>query len=644
MERPPPVGVGRLEENPPPSATDEVALGDTPEASIERRAASSRLTRRGMRMRRRRRRRRLVLSIVGGLFLLWVIGAAYSAYVGVREARAARSEIQTARDSLDPATADFDELAGQLASATARLDRAGRALGSPFLLPFRGVPFVSSQLDSASSLVEGGEAAGRSLLMAVEALNGALDELDAGADVPTVMNRLDAVFEKAQGELLEVNLGPSSGLLATLAQNRDLLAAEINVALDSLEDGRRLARGAGGFFTDGRYLVLAANPSEMRLGMGMILQVGILTTAADGSLSLDRFRSVSLVTPEPGTVRIVDEDLARNWSWLHPEWLWQNIALTPRFPVVARQAAAYWHQIDRTPIDGVISIDSRAVADLVGVVGPLQVDGVTFDRASMRDHLANGQYQSVEGSHQERRDQLGVVAAALFAKVTQRGLQDQEILDAVVAAVRGRRIMLWSPDVDQQAAWTIMGADGEPVEDSLMISLSNHSSNKLDWFMGTEADLTVREVGGARQVVVDLGVVNSAPSGEPEYVTGTVASPPGTYVGIISLSVPGDAIGLSITGVGSEAPPIIGARFELLSSGNSSQPVVAGPDGANRIISMVVRVPRNDRAEIQVTFGLGPGSNTLEILPTPSWHGIEWADGWPADRSVSIRLDELTAP
>jgi len=549
--------------------------------------------------------------------------------------------VQTGRDSLDPATSDFDLLADQLNDATARLARAGKALDSPFLFPFRGVPFISSQLDSSRSLVASGETAGRSLLEAVEALDAAFAELDGGGDVPQVMADLDQVFQGVQRELLSINLGPSNGLLATLARHRDLLATEINVALDSLEDARRLARGAAGFFEQGRYLVVAANPSEMRVGMGMILQVGILTTAADGSLFLDSVQPSHDVTPAPGTVRIVDEDLARNWSWLHPERLWENIALTPRFPVVARQAAAYWRQIGPLPVDGVISIDSQAVADLVGVVGHVTVDGVTHDAASAREFLANGQYQFVGGAD-ERNERLGEFAVALFSEITERGLQDEEILSVVVDAVRARRIMMWSPHAQQLAAWQTMGADGDPSEDSLHVSVANHAASKLDWFLRTEAQLSVESSGGRRRIHVDVNLNNAVPGGQPDSVVGTVSAPRGTYVGIVSFSVPGDATAVTITGAGGEAPRINAERFRLLADRDSSRPVVSGADGPKQTIAMVVRVEPGRQRIVSLSFELASSSNTLEILPDPSWNGIQWVNGWPSDRSVTVDLQELS--
>lgn len=581
----------------------------------------------------------MVAGLVVAVLVGWGVGAGLAIKSIRADAREAGRDLAAMSEGLDPISADLDELQADLGEVGDQLDRAGDRAASVWLLPARLVPGISRQMSSVSHLADSGHIAAVAISDLVGEVIEARDALEAKEPARGVLGGLGERFAATSRQLASLDLGPGAGLLSFLADARDELATNLNDAREDLERATEVAAGLARFFSPGRYLLLALNPSEMRVGMGMVLQVGVLDVAEDGSVVLDRIQAVHGFQPPVGTVAIADEDLARNWGWLHPEWLWQNIALTPRFPVVAAQAVTIWEQVGDGPVEGVIALDSVAVASLVGSVGPIEVDGVEFDGPTARSYLGNGQYFA-DDVGKGRRESLGELAAAAFTRITDRGLGDLDVARSLVDAGRGRHLMLWSNDPVEQQAWVDLGLDGDLGPHDLQVSLSNHSANKLDWFMEMQGDLGVRSLPDAHHVRVELAMSNGVVAADqPRYVIGGVTEPPGTYVGIATFALPGDARDIVIEGIAQQIPPALaGQRFELLDERDAQSAIVRGRDGVSFIIAVPVVVEPGATITRVVTFELPLAHDELRIIPSGRWSPIPWTGLGNADREIALGL------
>src|SRR4029078_2500220 len=84
---------------------------------------------------------------------------------------------------------------------------------------------------------------------------------------------------QAADTLRGVGLGPGNALVGPLADARHKFAKQLHKARTAMADRRDASAGIGQMAVGpSKYLLLAANNSEMRSGSGMLLSAGVLTT------------------------------------------------------------------------------------------------------------------------------------------------------------------------------------------------------------------------------------------------------------------------------------------------------------------------------------------------------------------------------
>ena len=119
----------------------------------------------------------------------------------------------------------------------------------------------------------------------------------------------------------------------------------------------------------GRYLVFAANNSEMRIGSGAFLSVGVHDDR-DGQLDLGEIKSTTTY-PLPADAVPVTGDLADNWGWLQPNAEWRNLASSP---ALRRERRLWPSRCGRPrrarPSTASIALDILALRSLLVATGP----------------------------------------------------------------------------------------------------------------------------------------------------------------------------------------------------------------------------------------------------------------------------------
>ncbi len=191
----------------------------------------------------------------------------------------------------------------------------------------------------------------------------------AGPDRVALVRELGAIASKAKGELTGLDLGPRQALLGPLSTARTKFKRQLDKVRTSMTQVDDASKGIGEMAQGpSKYLVLAANNSEMRAGSGMLLSAGVLTMQ-DGQFNLGPMTDTGFLKVPAGAVPI-SGDLAARWGWTDPSQEWRNLAMSPNFPANARLAAQMWKAKTGESVDGVIAIDPIGLKSLLEVSGP----------------------------------------------------------------------------------------------------------------------------------------------------------------------------------------------------------------------------------------------------------------------------------
>ena len=571
------------------------------------------------RRRRSRRGRWIVLGIVV-VVLAWSAVATFQLVQARRRAQSGLDRLQVAQRQLDPAELIRGKGLGQLKAAQHDFADASDAADSPFVTPFEIVPVVGRQVRSVRALTAG---ASTVVDVGVHAMEQSTKELDvtatAGPQRIALLGRLGAIGAEAATTLRGVGLGPGNALIGPLASARTKFARQLHKAQVAMADVRDASAGIGRMAVGpSKYLLLAANNSEMRSGSGMLLSAGILSMQ-DGNFSLGPMTSVTDLQLFPGMVNPTGDYLAR-WGWVNPTQDWRYLAMSPQFDVTGRLAAQMWKARTGEDVDGVIALDPVALKALVKVSGPVDVQGTHIDADNIVHEILLQQYvdyakdnPNADGdvpANEQRRERNGDIARAIVDKLDQVGWHLPDLVDDLRTAARGRHVMFWSSKPEQERAWRAAGVAGILPHDGLMISMDNRSGNKLDQFLPVAADITHHPVAGGSEVVVTIRVANLSPDGLPRYVQGPYTEPEfvaGQYKGILNVNVPFVARDVHLDGV--------------------EQVVAAGPDQTTRVVAGNMSLLRGQAGTYTLRFTLPKGYERLEVVPSARYPAIGYTSG-----------------
>ena len=290
-----------------------------------------------------------------------------------------------------------------------------------------------------------------------------------------------------------------------------------------------------------RYLVVFQNLAELRstggiFGSYAVLTIdhGQLTVSGQGASS----RTIGFL-PAP-----VVEESADQLALYGPNiaTIPMDVNFTPDFPYSARSfAAMYQQQIDPTPLDGVISVDPVALADMLHGFEPVSFDGIALNSSNLTAMLLSDAYAMFpdDDKDQTQRDAfLAGATAAAFQTMTTHPRDVGAVSDGLLDGLEQRRILLYSFDPTEQATLSGLGVTGElPATDAatsptfgvFLNDRTDHGS-KLGYYQSGAATVTAGSctADGSREVTVELTLHYDAPaSGLPLEVRG---ADPNAYV------------------------------------------------------------------------------------------------------------------
>lgn len=496
--------------------------------------------------------------VAGAAGVVALINARASAERGLDDARVGLAAASTG--DATAANAAFTSASTALRTASAQLDgkyaRLGRALPvlSQHVTVLRDLTATASAVTDTASI-----AAGQADLEQLRVSGGRIDLAKLNA-LGTQINAADGAIVAARDAL---NRSKSPWIVSPLRGRIDRLGDQITEAEAASAQVREILTVIPPMFgSEGprRYMLVLSNPAELRGSGGVMGNWGELT-AVDGTLALTRFgRTADLYTDavpvERRTNTAAPQDYMARYAKMGAPALWSNANFSPDFPTVAAVFSEQYEQAfgedsaaaGASRVDGVISIDPIALQALLGVLGPLDVDGwdAPLTGENTARVLMHDAYVAKGGATPERLNLLSEVTLRVWNQLASVNLPTPKALaDALGSSARNRHLQVWMrTDSEQRYIERIGLAGAVPTVsgDSLGIFLNNASESKIDFFLHrrTSVDVTVDPGSGAVRTAVTMELRNDAPAtGEPPYVLGSgTLNPVGSLRYLVSVYSP----------------------------------------------------------------------------------------------------------
>ncbi len=542
-----------------------------------------------------RRSRPVHRAVLWGVAIAIAVAAAFTIADVVRVAHDVRAGRSAFAQLVHGGLTDHGGLTRQADRGARLFARADRIAGrSVALRAWSRVPFLGRPARWLRAAATSTADVSRRAADAVRRIEPKLGSADDGAGRLDLLDLVQVEFKRLGRAVEQIRLPSSGGFLPPVESARRGLDGELKRLRSALDDGVVAARGLRSFLSGpSSYLALAANNAEMRAG-GMILQVGPLRTFR-GRLQAGTFRTAGallLNSPVP-----LPPEIEALYGWLHPDLEWRNVGSSPNFPQIAPVYATMAQRTGMRRVDGVFQIDVHGLRAILAVIGPVEVGGRRYDASNVERLVFHDLYVAYGGAQIERRTEFSQLAAA-----TLRGLDDREwdlgaMTRALTAAAAGRHLLAWSSRPVEQAAWSRLGIDGALDRNGFMVTVQNHTGNKLDWFIRPRVQISVEHPRNEwRRINVRIRIVNPTPAGEPPYVAGDGRLVrPGDHRALVAVYLPGWATNVELPG----------RTVNLV-----------GPDGPMRVIGTRIDVPRGGEATLDVVFSVPPRAHRLVLLPS----------------------------
>ena len=260
----------------------------------------------------------------------------------------------------------------------------------------------------------------------------------ANSEVQTAARRLDAI-------------NPNGLLAAVAAPLADLRAQVAKVALTTATAARAVRLLPPMLGADGprEYLLLVQNNAEQRATGGV--PTLILLRAVDGAVKVVQTRSTGgnlANLPKPILPLTASEQaLFTNFLGIYMA----DVTMTPDFPRSGQLARAIWRQQVGTDLDGVLSIDPGALANVLGATGPVKLtSGQSLTATNAAQVLMNTVYLKIIDPVKQDEFFAATAASVFHAMISGQG-KPAAIVDALALSAREGRLMVWSAHKSEQA-------------------------------------------------------------------------------------------------------------------------------------------------------------------------------------------------
>jgi hypothetical protein len=427
----------------------------------------------------------------GGLLLFGGVCAA----AGVWQLRSAADTIRA--DNLTPS--DGQRFASEIARSNVLLKSARYNPAVQILRVVPGISWAPQALDAGSrvvsevhSLLENG---GNEIVNI--ALSGELTPEPGSIDVGAAV----AVATHAQ------QLGDGVSRLRSAVADLDGLRvpgvadSRIDDAVAKATDYLDLANSAVvamkqmplliGSETPVRYFVGITNEAELRGIQGIIGEYATIEIDK-GKISVSRTGSnTDLVNPD-----VLPPELIGEYSEIHgvTNTEWQNMNLSPFLDPAALQITNSWKLQTGESLDGVILLDTVALAKWaipkVGTIESAQ-GRVLATWEALADYLSNGVYFEFPTDQIARKQFQSELAGKLIAAITGSSLEPQQLFRSLAKPMTDGRVVAWlNGELGSEFNKTVLARSSTSFPDDVVIGFNNLTGNKMDFYLQVEVGPT----------------------------------------------------------------------------------------------------------------------------------------------------------
>jgi hypothetical protein len=562
--------------------------------------------------RRRRSRRRVGLLVLAGLALVVVAWTLVAGLLAAHRLREVRADVK--RLTSQPGT-DRARLERTLENDLRTVDGASALLRQPGPRLFGLVPVIGRNVDAERVVSEASAAALRAGLTLTRATDG-LDNGQGGVDTARLRSAGTALADAA------ATLRDPLRRLATQSTGWSLppVTTGVRQARDQLlgldEKLRRGAAGldgiAGVMGSSGRRTVLVGllNNAELR-GAGGLLSAYATGTIDNGRLTLRPFRDVNDVAQPPSKAKRVPSPPAYHAAYgryLADTTLWKNVPMSAQDADTAQVLSAVAAASIKVNPNVVVLCDVPAASGIISATGNVTIEGESVSGDELTRRLlvdAYGKGSLSETKQNARRRALTTAASQAFDRLRSNATATPALLQALLDAVSGRHLVVWSdrPDEQQQLDAARVAGTVDATGKDIALPVTNNlgdsptHGNKLDYYVERSLTMDVHLGQHEATVVQTLTLHNAAPTTLGPYVAGV--RNPGQITELLSMDAAADASLTSFT-----------------HDGQAEDVDVDSADGGQRVTTVLV-LPRGATATYRLSYRLPVHDGRYRLLLVP---------------------------
>jgi hypothetical protein len=467
--------------------------------------------------------------ILWGIGLLVVIALGTFAWQAVTASRALLDARETGEKVQQLVRAgDFDGATDQLRDLRAQTHRAQDSTDGILWDVGRHIPFlgrnigavqtVSDVLDTATTVN-----APIALQLSKAVNDGAFRPKDQRIDLAEVerltpsvrraADSIDGAADRLSGTQPDELLFPFNDLVGDLQTQVDRARSAATASAHAFE----LLPDMLGEQEPRTYLLMIQNPAELRSTGGLPGSLALLN-AEDGKVTMGWQGSASDLKVNTSPVVALPKDTEQQYGTT-PATDLRDTNFTPDFPEAAQIAKAMVERSLDVKLDGVVSVDPIALAEIMRGTGPVTVtNGVILNAANVVQALLNQTYQVLDDPAAQN-DFFETAARKIFDSVM-GGDGDQQLAIRGLAAASGQhRVLIWSAHDDEQAALqgtavsgSISGRSSRHAE--IGMYLNDTMAGKMDYYLqyrSSAAAVDCRK-GDAQDMRVTLALTSTMPA------------------------------------------------------------------------------------------------------------------------------------
>lgn len=440
---------------------------------------------------------------------------------------------------------------------------------------YRFTPVRSYYLDGnhAITAAHSGLNAGEKLLLAIEPYADVLGFTGEGTfaggtaeerivKIIETMDKVTPVLDEVAGDLQTIEhelaqidherypfevRGKSVSELITQAQEMSRTGV---TAVTDIKPVLEVIPEVAGINDERKYLVLFQNDAELRPTGGFMTAYGILRVdkgrvhheKSDDIYSLDQKFNSRLKPP-----RLISEYLPLVYYWYL-----RDMNLSPDFPTSMATFMEHYQTVRDEPqnIDGIVTVDTQVLSDLITILGPVDVPGFgTFtadidprcDCPQVIYELEDFATRPVAYIRTDRKSFLGPMMQTLLVKAY--GAPKEvwpQLFRTVINNVNQKHVLFYMFDDHIQQAGNQVGITGQMKSfegDYLHINDTNFGGAKSNLFITQEVEQVITPTENGMSKEVTITYKNPAPPSNCNLEAGQLCLN-GTYRGVVRIYVP----------------------------------------------------------------------------------------------------------